>query len=380
MKRTLFYFLIVVVVAGWVGTLIARDAGYVLVSYGGATLQTSLWVMVGMLTVLGLGVFYSIRLTQFLGGANKKLERWGDSKKRNKSLELSSKGLVFFQEGNFERAEKYLVSGAKQGEYPAYNYIAAAKAVDRLGKSAKRENYLREALVVNPQATQAISVASAEMAAERGDWGKCLEHLKSCGKNDLTTDLKKRALIALEDWNGLAEFMPHVRKAPSESKAETDALEKTVVIQQLSRSELSDEVRVKIFKKAPAAIRNDDDVLKILCSTLENEKEAESIVRSAIKSSWRPALVEIYAKLGMETLNRRIKTAEKWETHHGDDATLSYCLGQLYELSGNRDKAKLKYERSIELGENKTASLNLANLLAFDGDFEKSNEYFRSSS
>ena len=48
MKRGLFILLIVIVVAGYLGTLIARDPGYVLVAYNGYSMQTSLWVLVGL--------------------------------------------------------------------------------------------------------------------------------------------------------------------------------------------------------------------------------------------------------------------------------------------------------------------------------------------
>jgi hypothetical protein len=49
----------------------------------------------------------------------------------------------------------------------------------------------------------------------------------------------------------------------------------------------------------------------------------------------------------------------------------------LYEASGEREKAKQLYESSVEGGNLTGASHALANLLAFDGDFEKSNEYLR---
>ena len=149
MKKNLLVLLLVVVFAGWIGTLIARDAGYVLISYDGITIQTGLWVMIGMLVGLSVSVLYLARFFRFFGGANQRIRQWGENKKRRNALVLSSKGMIFLQEGNFERAEKFLISGAKESEFPAINYIAAAKAVDKLGLADKREGYLREALFLS---------------------------------------------------------------------------------------------------------------------------------------------------------------------------------------------------------------------------------------
>ncbi len=48
MKRGLLLLLVVIAVAGYLGTLIARDPGYVLLAYDGYSMQTSLWVLVGL--------------------------------------------------------------------------------------------------------------------------------------------------------------------------------------------------------------------------------------------------------------------------------------------------------------------------------------------
>ena len=61
MKRSLIILLVVIVLAGYLGTLIARDPGYVLVTYDGYSLQTSLWVLLGLLTGLSLGVYLLVR-------------------------------------------------------------------------------------------------------------------------------------------------------------------------------------------------------------------------------------------------------------------------------------------------------------------------------
>ena len=68
MKRRLIMLLIVVVAAGWIGTLVARDPGYVLISYDGATIQTGFWVLIGGLGLSVVGGYY---LLKFFGVASR---------------------------------------------------------------------------------------------------------------------------------------------------------------------------------------------------------------------------------------------------------------------------------------------------------------------
>ena len=375
MKRTLFYLLIVVVFAGWIGTLVARDPGYVLISYDGATLQTGLWVMLAMLCVLALAIYVFVRLSNTLRGVTGRLKNWGGDRKRLKASQLTTQGLIYFQEGNFERAEKFLLSGAKNHESPAINYIAAAKTADVRGDSEAREAYLRLATSLNSGAQQAVAKASAEMALARGEWQACIDHLAGSKDNLSVLMLKKDALFQLEQWDVLALLIPQLRKLGRDSTL--DGLEKQILLHRLGEEALGDQQRLAIFRKGPESLRQDEQVILALCDVIQSEKESESALRNALKKSWRAALVEAYGSLGKETLQLRLKTAEGWQKSHPDEPALQHCLGQLYEASGDRDKAKKAYEKSIENGNTTNASQHLANLLAFDGDFKKSNEYLR---
>ena len=373
MKRTFFYLLIVTIVAGWLGTLIARDPGYVLVTYDGSTLQTGLWVMLAVLVIFGFGIYYFFRLANIVAGAGRRFQDWGFSRRMNRATELTGRGLIYLQEGNFERAEKFLVSGAADHQTPAVNYIAAARAADARGDATQREAYLRLALGADSGAKLAVAVASAELAGQRGDWRAAISQLAGLPDNSATLALRKDAFLHLQEWQSLLDLIPGLRKLSGESLEE---LEKQAVVARLDQG-LSDEQAVVVFRKASDAVRQSEDAILAFCAAINSEKEAETTLRSALKKSWQARLVEAYGSLGKETLSRRMKTAEAWIKIKPNDASLQFCLGQLYETSGEREKARLAYEKSVEMQNNRRASVRLANLLAFDGDFEKSNEYLR---
>ncbi len=375
MRRSLLYLLFIVVLAGLVGTFTARDPGYVLISYNGAMLQTSLWIMLLLLSLFAFFVYGIVRLTNTLRDATASFTNWGSARQRNKANRLTSKGLIYFLEGNFERAEKFLISGASEHESSTVNYIAAAKTADARGDGEAREAYLRQAISLDSSAQQAVAKASAEMATIRGDWQACIDHLSESQDNASTLALKKDALLHLGSWTALATLIPQLRKLGQDTSL--NDLEKEVVVHQLNEEGLDDQVLLKIYKKGSDIVRRDEEIILTLCGVISKEKEIEITLRNEIKRLWRGTLVEAYGSIGSETLALRLKTAKDWQKSHADDPALQHCLGRLYEASGDLEMAKKAYESSIENGNKSSASRHLANLLAFDGDFEKSNKYLR---
>lgn len=374
MKRSLVYLLIVIVVAGVLGTLIAKDPGYVLISYGGMSLQTGLWVMLTMLAVLIAVIYYLLRLFKVVGRSAAAWRNWRESRAMNRSARLTARGLMYFQEGDFERAERFLKNGAATTIGSAVNFIYAAKAADAQGKGEQRETYLRQARAAENDAGRAIAIASAEMAITRGEFQKALSALDSVKSSPGVTRLKRRALLALEDWQSLSDLMPELRKSGMD-KADIDELQKKVALARLTAPDTSDAALGAVYKKLPDSVKFDQAVLLAYCRRLESETAAEAAVRAALKHAWYPELVALYGGLGRETLTRRIKAAEGWQQQHADDAALQLCLGELYEANGDKQKAVSAYQRSVELGNSPVAGKHLGRMLAFEGDYKKSNEY-----
>jgi HemY protein len=373
MKRDLVYLLVAVVVAGWLGTLIARDPGYILVSYNGATLQTGLWVALGLTVVTFLVIYYLVRLIKVVGQTTGYFQVWRGERKRSRAEELTVKGLISFQAGEFEQAERFLKDGAAGYKTDAVNYIFAAKAADRQDKAEVRESYLRKAVDSDATAKQAVAAASAEMAIARGEHRRALGQLKDAASNNEANLLRSKALLGVKDWQGLAEIMPQMRKAWSPD--EFNRLQAEVARERLSEPGATDDELAIIFKKLPDEVRGDPDIVTLYCSQLSNEKEAELAIRNALKQAWHPALLARYGRLGAETLGRRLKAAEGWVKHHTDDAALQLCLGELYEASGDKEKAKAAYQKSIDLANLPAANANLGRLAAFDGDYKKGTEH-----
>ena len=62
MNGTLLILFFVVLSAAYLGTLIAQDPGYVLITYGLYSMQTSLWVMFGLMLAAILLFYLGLKL------------------------------------------------------------------------------------------------------------------------------------------------------------------------------------------------------------------------------------------------------------------------------------------------------------------------------
>ena len=372
MRRTLLYLLLVIVVAVLVGTLADVDPGYVLISFWGATLQTSLWVFLGGLLLFGFLLLLTLKLWRGMFNTASRLQQWRKDRTLARSIEHTSKGLLLFQEGNVERAEKFLLSGAKNQPQPAVNYLHLAKVSSRHNKPEEREKYLRLALDADKTAGAAVAITRAELALEKENYGECLSALKDEPLSERVLRLKCEALKSEKSFSELGALLPQLKKhLRSEEVVE---LETNIVKFTIEDPRATDEQKLAAFRGASDDVRNQSSLLVALCQTLTNKTELEAIIRKAVKKQWQPELVELYAGLGSELAQKRLKTALGWRKQHPVDGSLSYALGRLYEYLDQSAEAKTAYQSAVDQGGHRLASERLASLYALEGEHQKSHE------
>lgn len=376
MKRSLIALMLVIGIAGVLGTLIAKDPGYVLIAYGDQSLQTGLWVFLALLLTMVTAGFYLLRSINLLLGTGSILHSWRVSQIRAKSIKLTDKGMLLLQQGAWDRAEKFLVSGAVNSATPSVNYIAAARAADAQNHAEDTEHYFRLAVEANPEARDAVALAQAEVHLARGEWRRTLTDLEGIKRNKLSLGLRKQALLQLRDWQSLTDMMPELRKH-ADDEASQLAFEKQVARQRFASPNNTDESLEIIYNRLPEALRRDPEVVLDYCQQVRDDKQNEAVLRTTIKHQWHDQLVLAYGRSAKDMLSKRIKTAEGWQKNHLDNWALHACLGQLYEAQGEKIRAKDAYLKSLQLQPSVLAHERLAKLLAFEGEYAKSSEHLR---
>ena len=374
MNRSLLILLIVVVFAGYLGTLIARDPGYVLVAYGDYSMQTSLWVMLALITVFCVVAYFALRVTGIIRKAPAAYRGWRGHQQSQRATDLTVKGLRLMAEGEYQRARKFLDGGAQNNEAKAINYLAAARAADDMGDGQARESYLRLAEETDNSLGRARNVVAAELALDRGETATALALLEGTKSNPHIVQLKIRALKASSSWQEMLAASKDISKSDRELGQQ---IEKEGANLGLADPSLEDPARHELFKGLSADLKKDPAFIACYVKGLADKDVVEPLLRTALKKEMEPCLVRIYGELGQETLKIRQKTAEGWQKNHSTNPDVQYCLGRVYEQTQESGLAKECYSRSIDLGGPAEARVRLASLLADEGQLERSISLYR---
>jgi HemY protein len=374
LNRSLLLLLVIVVLAGYLGTLIARDPGYVLIAYGDYSMQTSLWVMLGIVLAGSLLFYALLRITGIVRKAPEAYRGWRGHQQTQRASDLTIKGMRLLAEGEYQRARKFLDSGARNNEAKAINYLAAARAADDMDDREGRESYLRLAEETDKSLARARSVVAAELALDRNEPEVALRVLKDIKSNHYISQLKARALRQSSDWKEMLAALPDLKKTDTTLALD---IEREAVELGFTSSELDDEARHNLFRSMSVPLKKDPAYIAMYVWSLEDKDVVEPVLRTAIKKAWQPALVALYGELGENTQQMRLKVAEGWQKQHSADAALQYCLGSIYEQGGEMSLARECYARSVELGSLPQASRKLGELLAAEGQYERSVEQLK---
>src|SRR4051794_17525153 len=121
MRRLLIVLVLALVVGGAVGTLMARDPGYVLISYDEMSFETSLWfallALIAGYFVLRALLWIASRIVRSGAG----VASWQQNRRARVAQARTMRGLMLLGEGDWIAARKALLADAQQLEAPLIN-------------------------------------------------------------------------------------------------------------------------------------------------------------------------------------------------------------------------------------------------------------------
>ena len=383
--RKLFIISLVALLLGvGVVALIEADPGYVLLSFGNYTLEASLWVGLLLFALLLLAVYLLVRLTYRIIGGQRSLFSWLGTRKVDKALRLSTRGLISFTEGNWVEARRQLLSGVQNNEAPLVNYLLAAQSSAKLHDTDKVPEYLHAAGEAEPTAAVAIEMMQAEMKLQASEYKQALALLAQAKSNvprhPYVLSLLSQAYQGLNDWDMLLELLPQLRKHKQLSSEALQRLEKQVHYNRLQRCNADLDRLHAIWKKVPKLLQSDVGIAEIYVRNLikcEDYDSAERVILRALKQAWQPALVREYGYLKGQNASRQLSQAEKWLKAHPDDPQLLLCLGRLSARNQVWSKSRLYFESSYRVEHSAEICAELGRLLTSLGESEAANAYFR---
>lgn len=379
---------ILVVLIGTVLLALAarHDPGYVLITRGEWTAETTLTVFVVATVLFFIALYTAIRLIVRFIEVPLRMHAWRARRRALKARKATQRGLIELAEGHWARAERDLTHYADDGDAPLLNYLGAARAAQKQGADKRRDHYLSLAHQSMPEAELAVGLTQAEVQLSHGQLEQALAtlmHLRRVApKNAHVLYLLKRLYERLNSWGDLQELLPALRKAKVIDEKELDGLERKVHRELLAiagSNGRADRIR-EIWARVPKRLREDPELLSDYVRRLSHAgqgQEAERLLRDALKRHWEPRLVRLYGELDSGDPAQQLRYAEGWLRGRERHPDLLLTLGRLAIRSQLWGKARGYLEASIGGEPRAETYRELGELLEQTGDMEEARACFR---
>ena len=337
MRKLLIAF-IVILLAIWIGFLIHKDSGYVMIAYSGYTLETSLWFSIICLVVLFCLIYMLLRFTKNTRRLGGKYQKWDKQRKSDKARDLTNKGLCELAEGNWQEAQNNLTKAAKHHPNPLINHLAAARAAHSAKNYDARDEHLRRAHKTTQGSEVAVSLTQATLQMEGKQWEQALatlDHLNQVAPNHKhILKLLAKVHMELKDWIQLQKLFPSLKRAKIFDELKLESIDKQIHMGLLSQAAKSDdhEQLHAFWDDLPKKWRTDGHMLKLYTDYLIEANDtnlAAELLGKSLKKNWNAELVNNFGLAPADDINKQITTAEHWLEKHPGEPELLLCLGRL---------------------------------------------------
>ncbi|MCY3839651.1 MAG: hypothetical protein OXH09_13540 [Gammaproteobacteria bacterium] len=360
--------------------LVVRDPGYVLVSYDGSTMETSLWFALACLFLVALFVYLLGFLIRRLARSGFAVSGWFRWRRATKARNRSLTGIMLLAEGRWSEAKRALLESADRIDTPLANLLAAARSANELGDYQERDDILALARESTPQADFVVELVRAELQQVAGQWARSIATLNALReKAPQHPMVLKRLLDAHEnlgDFDAVAELAPSLPKdaAPDMATVQT-AIWRARFAKCKASADAAEHAR-KAWKAMPKRLRYDEEVVTDYVGALAPTApvDAEGVLRRALKKDWREVWIRRYGTVDADPV-KQLAIAKQWLKSRPDDPVLLLTLGRLAARTGNTEEAKSYLEASLESREDADTLAELGRLCSSTGQVEAANGY-----
>jgi len=347
---------------GW--HALADDPGYLLLTFRGWSIETTLVVAALGLLLGGLLLALVVALLRA------PLRLWRRQRQQSARMRLAQ-GLLALHDGRHAAAEKLLrrAAGDRGLRVPALLY--ASRAAAERGDQAQADALLEQASQAGGEIDAALDTAA--LLLQRGRAGTACEllehHAREHSLPPRGIELRAEALTACGRSSEAVALLPELRRTRSREGDQQLALEARLLAAHLDAAGTPSELEHRWN-----ALERGQRVLPPLVAAFadrmrrfgDSERAADAIVRAQDKQ-WSTELATLYGRLP-HTDPRALKHAERWLAERPDDPAVLLCLGRLCHREQLWGKAEAYLGRAIALGAGIEAWQTLAEVFADQGD------------
>jgi len=374
-----------------IGTVAEHDAGQMIVTISGWTIQTSFSFFIISILVLFLLLHFTLLLASRLWRMPGELGHWQKNRHQRLSEKYLSRGLMALVEGDWNKAEVSLSKGAPHSQSSLVNYLGAARAAQQLGATERRDDYLLKAYRDDPDAEVAIGLVQAELQIKQQQTEQALATLTRLHDQKPKQDQVKKMLLniyaELKDWDAMLELLPKIERAGVLSREQIQAKQLEAYGGLLKRMG-SKQGSQKVYKEKlnnswlniPRKLRSEFHLIEVYTEEklkLSDSSDCEPLIHKALKKQWDIALVGLYGLVEGKDKAKQLKFAESFLPSHARDSVLLLTLGRLSARNKLWGKARTYLEESIEINPLPEAYRTLAAILDKLGEGEAAAIYYQ---
>ncbi len=373
-------------VAVGLSVLLREDTGYIMLTWGEWTIETSLALFALLLSALFVAAYFALRTLIRLWRIPRDTARWNEQRRKKKCQRTTMRGQVELVEGQWQAAEKHLLKHVDSSDTPLLNYLGAAQAAQQQGAMERRDHYLQLAYKKDKKAAIAVQLTQAELQLAEGKPEqalKTLAYLKSVApKHPRVLAQLAQVYKDLGQWDKLRDLLPILRRRHIFGDDDYRQLEYSTSRGLLDKAaESGDEKQLKnTWNSLSKEMRNDPALVYHYAIALidqTHKDDAEAILRSTLRKKWNPDLVRLYGQVESTNIERQLSVAESWLESHPKNAELLLTLGRLALRNQRWSKARSYLELAQSTSPSADACHLLAGLLEQQGEKERAIEYYR---
>jgi HemY protein len=345
---------------------LAEDPGYLLLSFGGWSVGTTLGIALAAALLGGALLYVAV-------GLLRAPLRWWRRGRRRAARERLANGLIAIHEGRWLRAEKSLRKAALQRELRLPALLLASHAARERGADAQAEALLEEA--ARGGQAMAAALPGAQRLLDEGRAATACELLQGLAHQGTlpprALELQARALAACGRADEAVELLPQLRRAKVREGAAWRSLEQQLLSDWLQQADNRSELErrwatLDRAQRAEAAVVSGFAIRGAALGA--SDAAAEAIERSLERNGWSAGLARLFGELRHSDHGAALRTAEGWLAKRPDDPDVLLCLGRLCRQDQLWGKAEAYLGRALALGVGSPAWETLAEVFAEQGD------------
>ncbi|NGY04932.1 heme biosynthesis HemY N-terminal domain-containing protein [Solimonas terrae] len=386
MIRLLITALVVLACGAAVAFYLRSETGYVLISFHHWIVETSLLGLIVAIAVVLFGGYALLKLLVAGVRLPATLQRLLAQRRADKAQESFETGLLRLLEGNWKRAEIELVRRAADHHAGHLNYLAAARAAQRLGAGERRDHYLRLASEIAPEMEFATLLTQTELQIERGEYTAARDTaLRLRGINPqhpYAVEMLAASYEGLKAWESLRQLLldDNSRSALSDERYR-ELLTQTLVecLQEAQRLARLDRLKT-VWDAAPrdfrriAAVRN--EYVRGL-ARLNAHAEALAFVSDVLKKDWDAELASLYGELHADDPLTQLAAIENWLNQYGERPELLITAGRVCLRNKLWGKARSYLDAVLRVAPSPAAYLELARLSEMTQNSDDAQRFYR---